>query len=52
LAQNNRENRQRKFKAGVTIQSPMVASVEIQGTTLPFDLPNFQVSMLKNFFFR
>ena len=43
--QNNRENRQRKFKAGVNLQSPTVAAVEITGTTLPFDLPNFQITL-------
>jgi hypothetical protein len=43
--QNNRENRQRKFKAGVNIQSATVAAVEIRGTTLPFDLPSFQITL-------
>ena len=43
--QNNRENRQRKFKAGVNIQSPMVAAVEIRATSLPFDLPSFQITL-------
>ena len=43
--QNNKENRQRKFKAGVNIQSPTVASIGSMGSTLPFELPNFQITL-------
>ena len=43
--QNNKENRQRKLKAGINIQSPLVASVEIRGTSLPFNIPSLQVTL-------
>jgi len=44
-AQNNRENRQGKFKAGINLQSPLVAGVTVRGSSLPFNIPAFDVTL-------
>ena len=44
-AQNNRENRQAKFKAGINLQSPLVAGVTVRGSSLPFNIPAFQITL-------